>query len=332
MIACINIEGARIAFCVEGRADAPPLLLLNSLGTDWRMWEPQVAALGVRFRLIRCDFRGHGRSETGSAPLDLARLGEDALAVCDALGVAQAHVCGLSLGGLVAQWLAIHRPERIQRLVLANTAARIGSAEGWQARIDAVQRGGMESIRELVLARFLSVENRTENRELRTRNLGTWEPGNREPRTENREPRTENLGTENLGTENLGTWEPRDREPRTKNQEPRTENQEPPAALSRPVDLVNAMLDDVDPEGYIAACAALRDADLSANVAQIRAPTLVIGGEIDEATSPAQAVQLHNAIAGSSLAIIQQAAHLSNLKQPETFNAVVRSFLERSIE
>jgi 3-oxoadipate enol-lactonase len=319
MIDRIDIAGAQIAFCEHGRSDAPPLLLLNSLGTDWRMWEPQVAALGDRVRIVRCDFRGHGRSETGSAPRDLARLGEDVLAVCAALGVERTHVCGLSLGGLVAQWLAIHHPQRVMRLVLANTAARIGSTAGWQSRIEAVQRGGMQSIRELVLARFLSTAAHSD---LELMNWRSKEQRSTEHRIENRELRTEN------------------REPRTESyklpvaaqrampSEPPT----PPVPIFRPLELVKAMFADVDPAGYIAACAALRDADLSASVTEIRVPTLIIGSDLDEATPPVQAVQLHEAIAGSALALIQGAAHLSNLEQPEVFTAIVRSFLERSLD
>jgi 3-oxoadipate enol-lactonase len=149
-------DGVRLFCQIAGPEDAPPLLFVNSLGTDFGMWEPQVATLAPWFRVIRYDSRGHGQSDAPPGPYTLERLGRDALAVLDSLGVERAHVCGLSLGGMVGLWLAIHRPARLGRAILANTAARIGSEETWSARIAAVEAGGMAAIRDAVLARFLS--------------------------------------------------------------------------------------------------------------------------------------------------------------------------------
>src|SRR5688572_13947735 len=120
------------------------------------MWEPQVAALGGHLRIVRYDSRGHGRSDAPRGPYTLERLALDALALLDALDVERAHVCGLSLGGMVALWLAIYQPSRIGRAIFANTAARIGSDLIWSARIEAVRAGGMAGIHDAVLARFLS--------------------------------------------------------------------------------------------------------------------------------------------------------------------------------
>ena len=122
-------DGARLAYTVDGPADAPVLVLSNSLGTDLGMWEPQVAALAERLRVVRYDSRGHGRSDAPGGEYSIDQLGRDLVAVLDALGVERAAVCGVSLGGLVAQWVAIHYPERVERAVFANTAARIGSRE-----------------------------------------------------------------------------------------------------------------------------------------------------------------------------------------------------------
>jgi 3-oxoadipate enol-lactonase len=149
------VDGTRIAYRVDGRADGPPLLLINSLGTDLRMWDAQVGPLGQDLRVIRFDCRGHGRSSPSGEPVTLERLGRDALALLDHLRVERAHVCGLSLGGVIALWLAAHHGERVDRAVFANTAARIGTAEGWGARIEALRAGGMAAMRDTVVARFL---------------------------------------------------------------------------------------------------------------------------------------------------------------------------------
>ena len=108
---------------VDGPPDAPALLLINSLGADLSMWEPQIPALTARFRVIRYDARGHGRSPVPPGRYALADLGRDALGLLDRLGVARAHVCGLSLGGMTAMWLAAHAADRVDRLVLFCTSA-----------------------------------------------------------------------------------------------------------------------------------------------------------------------------------------------------------------
>lgn len=238
------------------------MLFVNSLGTDLRMWEPQAAALAGQLRVVRYDNRGHGRSDAPPGPYTLKRLALDALALLDALDVERAHVCGLSLGGMVALWLAIHRPERVGRAVFANTAARIGSDATWNARIEAVQAGGMAAIHDAVLARFLSAGFRASNSDM-TRTVGE-------------------------------------------------------TLLATP------------PHGYIACCAALRDADLRHLASTIEVLSLVIGGELDEATPPAQAEDLHAAIVPSELMVIPGVAHLSNLEAPDLFSRRVLDLLTRS--
>ncbi|HSC83902.1 MAG TPA: 3-oxoadipate enol-lactonase [Pseudomonas sp.] len=131
-------DGVRIAYRSDGAADLPVLLLSNSIGTDLHMWDGQLALLTRRFRVLRYDARGHGASAVPAGPYSLDRLGRDALELLDALGLQRVHVLGLSLGGFVAQWLAIHVPERVERLVLSNTAAYLGAAANWEAAIRAV--------------------------------------------------------------------------------------------------------------------------------------------------------------------------------------------------
>ena len=150
------VDGARIAYRVDGRADGSPIILINSLGTDLRTWDAQVDPLGQDLRVVRFDCRGHGRSGPSPGRVTLERLGRDVLALLDHLQVERAHLCGISLGGVVALWIAARHAERVDRAVFANTAAHIGSAESWHARIAAVRAGGMAAVREMVVARFLA--------------------------------------------------------------------------------------------------------------------------------------------------------------------------------
>jgi 3-oxoadipate enol-lactonase len=156
----VKTGGARIHYQEEGRADAPALLLCGSLGTDLRLWDPQMEAWCAGFRVIRHDWRGHGSSDAPQGPYTLDHLGADAISILDACGIDRAHVCGESLGGIVALWLAARHPDRIGRAVFANTAARIGTAELWQARADAVLTGGMQAVTDIVMERFFSAEFR----------------------------------------------------------------------------------------------------------------------------------------------------------------------------
>ncbi|WP_425318654.1 3-oxoadipate enol-lactonase [Pseudomonas nitroreducens] len=128
-------DNARIAYRLDGADGLPLLVLSNSIGTDLHMWDGQIAALSEHFRVLRYDARGHGASSVPPGPYSLARLGEDVIELLDALGVQRAHFLGLSLGGFVGQWLALNAPQRIERLVLANTSAWLGPREQWDARI-----------------------------------------------------------------------------------------------------------------------------------------------------------------------------------------------------
>ena len=148
------LPDARLHYRIDGETGAPPLLLSNSLGTSLDMWEPQMPALAARYRVIRYDSRGHGRSDVTPGPYTIEQLANDALRLLDALSVSRAHFCGLSMGGAVGLWLGINAPNRLDRLVLANTAAKIGTSEMWNARIEAVRKGGCASIAPAVLARF----------------------------------------------------------------------------------------------------------------------------------------------------------------------------------
>jgi 3-oxoadipate enol-lactonase len=152
----VTVGDLSLAVAVDGDRSAPPLVLVHSAGTDHRMWDRNVPALDGRFRLIRYDLRGHGRSDVPPPPYRLDDLGRDLVGVLDALDVTTSHVVGASLGGMIALWLAARHPERVDRAAFAGTAARIGTAEGWQQRADAVRLGGTDAVVELVMRRYFS--------------------------------------------------------------------------------------------------------------------------------------------------------------------------------
>jgi 3-oxoadipate enol-lactonase/4-carboxymuconolactone decarboxylase len=141
---------------VEGPADAPVLVLLNSLGTDLRMWDPQAEALRGEFRLVRCDARGHGGSPVPDAPWTLADLGGDVLALLDSLGIAKASFAGVSLGGATAVWIAAHAPERVERLVACFTSAYFGPPDPWLARVATVRAEGVDAVADAILDRWFT--------------------------------------------------------------------------------------------------------------------------------------------------------------------------------
>lgn len=135
--------------CVDGDAAAPPLILSNSLGTTLEMWDPQVEALSRQYRLIRYDTRGHGGSPVTPGPYRFEDLGLDVLAVLDALDIGRAAFCGISMGGHTGLWLGIHAGQRFKGIAVCNSAARIGSPQGWQERAAMVRAGGPGAMRAL---------------------------------------------------------------------------------------------------------------------------------------------------------------------------------------
>ncbi len=152
----VDVDGGRLRYRMDGAADAPVLVLSNSLGTNLSMWDPQMAELTRGFCVIRYDARGHGESTVTPGPYSIERLGRDAVALLDRLAIDRAHFCGLSLGGMTGMWLAIHAPSRIMKLALCNTAARIAPPDLWNARIEQVRAGGMGALVEAVLARWFT--------------------------------------------------------------------------------------------------------------------------------------------------------------------------------
>lgn len=252
------VDGCRIAWRRDGDAERPVVILSHSLGASMAMWDEQVEALAAHFAVVRYDTRGHGASDAPAGDYSLDRLGCDVLAVMDHLGIASARFCGLSLGGMTGQWLGVNASERIERLVIANSSAHMGPAEGWQQRIVMVRESGMAAVASVVLERCFTPDFLTAG----------------------------GLGVQRTRARLLAT----------------------------------------DPDGYAGCCAAIRDMDLRPIISLVRAPTLVIAGAQDPATPPTHSELIQSRITGARLVTLD-AAHLSNIEQPEAFNAALGEFL-----
>jgi len=252
----VNTPVGSLRYRVDGAA-GPALLLSNSLGTTLELWDAQVDAWKQKYRVIRYDTRGHGQSSVPPGDYTLDELGRDAIAVLDAAGAQTADVCGISLGGLTAMWLGVHAADRVSALLIANTAAKVGTAERWTERVSKVRNEGMTAIADMVMT--------------------TW-----------------------------FTDDFRRREP---------------SVVAR----FHRMVAACSPDGYIGCCAALRDADLRDAIRGIRAPTLVVAGELDTSTPMAGAEQIHQAIAGSTFVALP-CAHLSNVERAEAFTELANGF------
>ncbi|MDB5746453.1 MAG: 3-oxoadipate enol-lactonase [Massilia sp.] len=145
-MATILLNGTKVCFRCDGDRSRPTVVLSNSLGTDLSMWDAQAAILATRFHVVRYDTRGHGGSGTPPGPYTIGQLGADVLALLIHLDIPRVHFVGLSMGGVIGQWLGAHAPGRLHKLVLANTASRIGTEEAWHARAASVRAAGMLDI------------------------------------------------------------------------------------------------------------------------------------------------------------------------------------------
>ncbi len=254
----IEANGLLTYLRLDGPIGAPPLVLLHSLGTSGAVWDAQTDALANSFRVIRPDLRGHGLTDATSGPYEIETLAADVLAVLDTLGVAQAHVAGLSIGGMVAQSMAARAPVRVASLILCDTAMSIPPAAQWHERAALVRAQGVGAVADAVLARWLT-------------------------------PEFANA----------------------------------PAARG-----LRRMLLCTPPEGYAAAAEAIAAADLKSSTSGLRLPALVLVGDRDESTPLAAAEALRDAVPGSSLEVIEGAAHIPTVQRPEPVTDAIRRFLQ----
>src|SRR5271167_3014101 len=149
-------DGCIIHTELEGPERAPVLMLSNSLGTNLHMWDEQVAPWTQRFRLLRYDRRGHGKSSVPKGPYTMERLGRDVVAVLDGLGIQIINWCGLSMGGMVGMWLGANASNRIDKLILSNTSSYFPDKTAWEGRIKMVRAGGMKAIADGTMERWFT--------------------------------------------------------------------------------------------------------------------------------------------------------------------------------
>ena len=251
----VNADGCAIYVEVDGPESAPALVLSNSLGTTLHMWDAQVAPFTRDFRLVRYDRRGHGRSGVPKGPYTMERLGR---AVLDALGIERVNWCGLSMGGMVGQWLGANAPERVERLVLTNTSSYFADKTMWNERLKLVREKGV--------AAFAAA------------NMERW-----------------------------FTKGFRERSPKV-------------------VAWMQEMFAATPLEGYIACGEAVRDMDHRELLPKIKAPTLVVAGKHDPGTPPDANEYIKDHIPVARFTLLD-AAHISNVEQPEAYTKAVLEFL-----
>jgi 3-oxoadipate enol-lactonase len=254
----IQADGCPIHVDIAGPDNAPVLMLSNSLGTNLHMWDDQETEFAKNFRLVRYDSRGHGKSGVPPGPYSIDRLGRDALAVMDGVGARKVHWCGLSKGGMVGMWLGANAPERIDRLILSNTACYMPAADVWNQRITTARGQGLGPLADATMERWF------------TKGF-------------------------------------REREPDS-------------------VGRVRDMFLATKPEGYAACCEAIREMDQRESIKRIGAATLVICGRHDPGTTVEAAEAIRSRINGASLTILD-AAHISNVEQPDDYTETVLGFL-----
>lgn len=156
-----DVNRTRLFYTLTGPEGAPVVMLSSALGTTLEMWQPQLPALERDYRVLRYDMRGHGSSDLAPEPCSISTLGRDVVALLDHLGMEKVHFCGLSIGGVIGQWLGARAPQRLISLILCNTAAKIGTEEVWNKRIADVEQGGLASIADAGLERWFTPAFRT---------------------------------------------------------------------------------------------------------------------------------------------------------------------------
>lgn len=147
---------AQINYQTFGDANKPALIFSNSLGTKYSMWQPQIEHFQQDHYVICYDTRGHGASSAPQGPYSLEQLGQDVVNLLDHLDIAKAAFCGISMGGLTGQWLAIHKPERFSQVIVCNTAAKIGQEQAWQDRAALVREQGLAPIASTAASRWFT--------------------------------------------------------------------------------------------------------------------------------------------------------------------------------
>jgi 3-oxoadipate enol-lactonase len=239
--------------------DGPPIVFINSLGTDFRIWDEVAESLGGRHALLLYDTRGHGLSDTGTPPFGMETLATDLEALLDHLGIPECVLCGVSVGGMIAQHLRALRPGGVRGLILCDTLPRIGDRAMWDSRMARIRDGGIDSVADAILERWFSPSFRT------------------------------GAVDRYSGYRNM--------------------------LVRQPVD------------GYLATCAAIRDADLSVLLPGIKIPTLCLAGDQDGSTPAEQVAAFARKITGASFELIRDCGHLPSIERPHELAAIVGRFM-----
>jgi 3-oxoadipate enol-lactonase len=155
-MAFLKLNDAQLFYQWDGPENAPVVVFSNSLGTTHRMWDSQLDVFTGHFRVLRYDGRGHGQSSATPGPYSIERLAADVVQLLDALKLERVYFCGLSMGGMIGMFLGAAHASRLHKMVLCNTAAKIGTPDVWNARITAVQTGGMKAVAGAVIDRWLT--------------------------------------------------------------------------------------------------------------------------------------------------------------------------------
>jgi 3-oxoadipate enol-lactonase len=260
MIQKIKVGELDVAYQFDGPADRPVILMSNSLMSNISMWDPTLPALTDRYRVLRYDTRGHGRTSVTPGPYSIAMLADDAVGLLDALNIRQAHIMGLSMGGMIAQQLGARYSDRVLSLLLCDTASEMPPRSMWEERLAIARTQGIPGLVEGTIKRWF--------------------------------------------TESFINRAPKE------------------------IAKVREMILGTPVEGYMSCAGAVRDMAQTTMLLKITAPTLVITGRQDPACTVDQSTVLHRMINTSRMAVIENAAHLSNIEQPEVFNREIRNFLE----
>ncbi len=256
----VRVNDVDISYQWDGAAAGPVVVLSNSLMSNFDMWDDTVPALADKYRVLRYDTRGHGRSGVTPGPYSIASLSQDLIALLDALNVGKAHVVGLSMGGMIAQYVGANYPDRVLSLGLCNSASEMPPRSTWAERIDAAQKGGIAALVDGTIKRWFR--------------------------------------------EGFIAGSP------------------------KKIERVRQMVLATSVDGYIANASAVRDMSQTTMLLKIKAPTLVMTGRQDPACTVEQGTVLHRMIDSSKFVIIEDAAHISNIEQPDLFNRNLRQFLD----
>ena len=257
-----DIGGVALHHSVQGHRRAMPVVFINSLGTDLRIWDGVVPYLADRFRIVRYDKRGHGLSDWSPAPNTIRTHTNDLVGLLDSLQIDETLVVGISVGGMIALDLAATYPRRVRAQVLCGTGPKIGTAEMWNERIQTLRENGMDTLSDAILSRWFTVSFA----------------------------------------------------------------QTKPAAYRG----YRNMLSRTPVAGYTSLCEAIRDADLTEAVTAIRTKSLVLCGAEDVATPPELVGGMAKRMPQAQFSIIEEAAHLPCIEQPDVMAAHIMRFFEEN--